>query len=277
MENQEGYFPGICGSQIYYQAWLPEGEIKAVLVVVHGLAEHCCRYMNVVEHFVPLGYAVYGLDHYGHGRSEGPRVYVERFDDYIETLKIFVDQVAGWQPGKPLFMVGHSMGGLITPLYLVKYQEGLAGAVISAPGVKVPDTLSPATMTLGRLLSKVAPKAGLTALDPAGVSKDPEVVKAYVDDPLVYNGKITARLAAEMLASMERAVAEADAIMLPVLIVQGGADSMIDPEGAQILHDKIGSEDKTLKVYDGLYHEVFNEPEHPEVLAFVEGWLAAQL
>ena len=118
MRHQEGTFKGVRDASIYYQCWLPEGESRAVLLIVHGLAEHSGRYMNVVNHFVPLGYAVYGVDHVGHGKSSGTRVYVERFEDYTDTLKIYFDMVRHWQPEKPVFLVGHSMGGLIGAVYL---------------------------------------------------------------------------------------------------------------------------------------------------------------
>ena len=277
MEHQEGFFNGFREAQTYYQAWLPAGDVSAVLVIAHGLGEHSGRYMNVVNHFVPLGYAVYGFDLYGHGKSEGVRVFVESLEDYTETLRIFLGKVASWQSGKPLFLVGHSMGGLIGMIYLLDHQDDLAGAIISAPSVKVPDNISPMTVTMSRLLSKVAPKFGVTALDPNSISKDRQVVEDYINDPLVYNGKITARLGTEMLKSMLRVESEAETIRLPVLIVQGGADTMVDPEGARMLYDRIGSTEKTLKVFDDLFHEVFNEPEHPAVLAFTEGWLATQI
>ena len=169
------------------------------------------------------------------------------------------------------------MGGLIGAIYLLDHQDDLTGAIISAPSVVVPDNITPMTLTMSRLLSKAAPKFGVTALDPNRISKDQKVVEAYINDPLVYNGKVTARLGAEMLKAMQRIEAQAAAIQLPLLIVQGGADSMVSPEGARMLHNKVSSTDKTLKVFEGLYHEVFNEPEHPTVLAFVEGWLAAHL
>ena len=146
MTHQDGYFTGVRDANIYYQCWLPEGEPKAVLVVVHGLAEHSGRYTNVVNHFVPKGYAVYGIDHFGHGKSDGDRVYVERFDDYVQTLKIYSDMIQGWQPGQPIFLVGHSMGGLIGAAYLLEYQDEMTGAVLSGPGVKVPDDTSSVTI-----------------------------------------------------------------------------------------------------------------------------------
>jgi Lysophospholipase len=277
MNHTEGTFKGIRDADIYYQAWLPDGKVKAVLLIVHGAAEHTGRYMNIVNHFIPLGYAVYGLDHFGHGRSDGQRVYVERFDDYIEPLKTFYTMVKGWQPDKPIFILGHSLGGLIETYYLLDHQKDFSGAIVSAPGIKIPVTISPMTITMGKLLSKISPRAGLLALDANAVSKDPTVVKAYVTDPLVYTGKITARLAAEMLRAMQRVTDEVGTISLPMIIVQGKADKLVDPAGAQMLYDKASSMDKTLKMYDGLYHEVFNEPEREQVLADVEDWLESHL
>lgn len=277
MNRHDGFFKGVRDLDIYYQTWLPNDDPKAVLVIVHGLAEHSGRYMNVVNHVLPLGYAVYGLDHPGHGRSEGTRVYVDRFADYTETLKIYLDKVEAWQPGKPSFMVGHSLGGLITATYLLDHQEDLTGAVISGPAVKVPDSISPVTITLSRALSALLPKFGAAQLDSEGVSRDPAVVEAYVNDPLVHTGKTTARLAAEMLNAMRRVTEDANTITLPLMIVQGSEDKLVDPAGARMLYETVSSDDKTLKIYDGLYHEVFNEPEHAEVLGDVEAWLDAHL
>ena len=277
MRHQEGTFKGIRDASIYYQCWLPEGEPRAVLLIVHGLAEHSGRYMNVVNAFVPLGYAVYGVDHVGHGKSSGTRVYVERFEDYTETLKIYFDMVCRWQPDKPIFLVGHSMGGLIGADYLLSHQAELTGAVLSGPAVKVHDTVSPAAIFVGKVISVLMPKLGLIGLEAEGVSRDPAVVQAYVTDPLVCRGKVTARLSAELVKAIQLVTAEATKITLPILIVQGGADKLVDPKGAQMLYDAVSSADKTIKIYDGLYHEVFNEPEHDQVLGDIKGWLETHL
>jgi alpha-beta hydrolase superfamily lysophospholipase len=274
MKHQEGVFMGVGGAELYYQGWLPEGEVRAVLVIVHGLAEHSGRYMNVVNRFVPLGYAVYGIDHIGHGRSEGRRLYVERFADYTEPLKTYVDMVRCWQPDKPIYLVGHSMGGLIGLLYLLDHQKGMAGAVLSGPAVKPPGDIPAAVIFVGRLLSVLLPGMGLVPpVDAGGVCSDPAVVKAYLADPLVYRGKLTARLGAELIAAMGRARAEANRITLPLLILQGDADRLVDPSGAQVLYEKVASSDKKLVVYKGFFHEVFNEPQHDLVLSDVERWV----
>ena len=277
MKHQEGYLKSVRDTDIYYQYWLPEDEPEAILLVVHGLAEHSGRYMNVVNFLVPSGYAVYGIDHIGHGKSDGKKGYVQRFEDYTTTLKKYFDMVREWQPEKPIFLVGHSMGGLISAAYLLKYQDELTGAVLSGPGIKVPDTISQATIFAGNILSFIMPKAGLVQLDAEGVSRDPAVVDAYASDPLVYTGKITARLGAELLKAMKRVTDQAPKIRLPIMIVQGSDDKLVDPSGAQLLYDLVSSKDKTIKIYNGFYHEVFNEPEHELVLNDVKIWIETHL
>ena len=277
MKHQDGYFKGVRDTNIYYQYWLPEGEPKAILLVVHGLAEHSGRYMNVVNHLVPSGYAVYGIDHIGHGKSDGARVYVDRFQDYTKTLKDYFDMIREWQPKKPIFLIGHSMGGLISAAYLLEHQDEFSGAVLSGPSIKVPDNISKAMIFVGKMLSIIMPKAGLIQLDAEGVSRDPAVIDAYVNDPLVCTGKVTARLGAELLKTMQRVTEQATKIKLPIMIVQGSDDKLVDPSGAQLFYNLVGSRDKTIKIYNGFYHEVFNEPEHEQVLNDVKTWIEAHL
>ena len=185
--------------------------------------------------------------------------------------------VKQWQADAPIFILGHSMGGLISSYYLLDHQADFKGAIISGPAVKVGEGISQATITMGKILSKIAPKMGILALDVNAISKDPDVVKAYVNDPLVFHGKTPARLAAEMLSAMMRVTTEASKIRLPIILVHGSEDVLADPAGSQMLYDEASSEDKTLKIYDGLYHEVFNEPERDQVLKDVEDWLASHI
>ncbi len=277
MDHQEGYFKGVRENKIFYQCWLPEKEPKAILMVAHGLAEHSGRYMNVVNHFVPAGYAVYAIDHLGHGKSDGHRVFVAQFQDFTVTLKIYFEMIRDQHSHKPIFLVGHSMGGLISTMYMLEHQHELAGAILSGPGIKVPDGINPAVIFMGKLFSGIMPRMGIVQLEADGISRDPSVVAAYIDDSMVHTGKITARLGAEMLKAMQTVTQAAEQITLPIMIVQGGADKVIDPTGAQLLFDSVSSEDKTLKIYDGLFHEVFNEPEHEQVLQDVAQWLDTHL
>ena len=278
MSHETGFLNDKKGRRIFYQCWLPEGDPKAVLLVVHGLAEHCGRYMNLINRFVPLGYAVYGFDLPGHGKSDGKRVYVNRFEDYTAALALYLDKVRHLHGGIPIFLVGHSMGSLVSTLFLAQREPEFSGAVLSGAGVvKVSDNISSFTILAGKVLSLLLPKMGLIGLDVNGVSRDPSVVRAYVEDPLVYTGKITARLAGEFLRAMQEIPGQANRITLPILLLQGGADRLVDPAGAQMLFETVGSSDKTLKIYEGLYHEIFNEPERDQVLGDMENWLESHL
>ena len=275
MKQSEGTFKSPNGTTIFHQSWLPEGEPEALILLVHGLAEHSSRYMNVVNHLVPQGFVVCALDHPGHGKSEGRRKYINTFDEYTDTLEAFSAKVRAEYPRLPVFLVGHSLGGLIAVRYLLEYQHEFRGAVISAPAIQV-FGLSPALVWVGKLMSAILPKLGLIPMKPEGVSRDPAVVKAYLDDPLVFKGKTTARLAAQILKNMHYVLEHAHKITLPLLIVQGDADVIINPVGAGLLCDAVSSQDVKLNVYNGLYHEVFNEPEHRGVLADVSEWLHAK-
>lgn len=277
MHHTEGSFDGPRGLTIAYQGWRPEAEAKAVLIIVHGLAEHSGRYRNVVDHLVPRGYAVYGFDLPGHGTSTGTRVYVERFDDFDDTLTAFRRLVRDRHPEAPLFLLGHSMGGLIAAHHLLDQQQGLQGVVLSGPAVGIEHGSPPLTALLARIASRLAPRAGVYGVDPGGISKDPAVVEAYVNDPLVHRGKASARLVAEMLRASKRVSDAAAAIRLPLVAVHGADDRLVEADRTRRLFERLGSDDKTLHVYDGLHHEVFNEPERGRVLADVERWLEARV
>ena len=176
MNHTENHFKGVRGVKHYYQSWLPDRDVKALLLIVHGLGEHCGRYQNVVEYFVPLGYGVYSFDLIGHGKSEGMREYVERFEDYTDTLTIFLNMVKEWQEGKPIFLMGHSMGGLITPFYHIDHQDTFRGSIISAPFVKIGDNITQTTIFMSKILAKLMPKIGVQELDPTGLCSNPDVV-----------------------------------------------------------------------------------------------------
>jgi acylglycerol lipase len=277
MKHTEGTFKSVRDLDIHYEAWLPDGEVKAVLFIVHGVGEYCARYTNVVDRFVPLGYAVYGLDHIGHGKSGGGRESLVRFEDFTEPLTAYFKMVSAWQPGKPVFIYGHSLGALITPFYLLEHQADFKGAIISAPATKIPDSISPLTITMGKILSAIAPNAGILGLDTSNLSHDVNVVNTYNADPLVFHGKMPARLSAEMLRAMLLVNEQAAKITLPVLLMQGSGDHIVDPGGAQELYDKVGSRDKTIKIYPGLYHEIHNEPDREIMFKDLEAWLNTHL
>jgi len=277
MKHIEGTFKGPKGLNLFYQYWLPDQNPKAVLMIVHGLAEHSGRYTNIVNHFVPRGYAVCGFDYRGHGKSDGIRCYVDRFSDYVFDVRAFFEKVHQEYSSLKIFLVGHSLGATIAIPYALRYQRDLAGLIISGvllkPGASIPTALKP----VARLISVLFPKMGLTVIDAIAISQDKSVVDAYVNDPLVYRGKIPARFVAELIKTVDRLPSQIPTITLPIFIGHGTDDRLCNPEGSQMLYNLVGSHDKTLKLYKGFYHEIFNEPEHEKVMADVEAWLSAHV
>ncbi len=247
------------------------------MLVAHGVCEHSGRYTNLVNYFVPKGYAVYGLDHQGHGRSEGLRGYVERFSDYLSDLKTFFDVVRREHTDNKIFLVGHSMGGLIAAAYTISHQHELAGLLLSGASLKVGSSISPLLIALVPMVSLLLPKLGVQTLDVFVISQDHTVVDAALDDPLYYKGKIRARLGAELIKTIQKLPRQMPKINLPILIMHGTADQLSDPEGSRMLYEQVSSRDKTLKLYEGFYHEIFNEPGREQVFVDMEAWLATHI
>jgi len=275
MRHIEGEFPGYQDLNLYYQGWLPSNKPRALLLVAHGLAEHSGCYLNLVNHFVPQGYAIYSFDYQGHGKSPGLPGYIERFSYYINDLQVFGDMVRKKHKNTKFFLLGHSMGGTIAITYAIKHQDGLDGLLVSGATLQVGASVSPVMILAARILSRLLPKAGLDVIDATAISRDQDVVAAYVNDPLVYRGKIRARLGAEFIKATQKLLPQMAQINLPLLIMHGTADRLSEPSGSQILYQRVSSRDKTLKLYDGFYHEIFNEPGRQQVFADIEAWLDA--
>lgn len=274
MQHDEDFFVGRNGEKIYRQWWLPSGEAEAVILIVHGLAEHSGRYRPLVHHFVPMGYAVYGFDHQGHGRSGGIRCHADCLEDFTENLQRMVLWIKEQQPGKKLILFGHSMGGLITANYLIDHQNEVDEAILSAPAMV--SSVRPTTWQKVKvgLLHRIRPRAEFRTLEPQGVSRDPDVVQSYSSDPLVHRGPMSIGLSLVLGNAMSRVRDKAQAITLPLLVVQGGQDLLVDPQGAKTLFKIVSSKRKQLKYYPDAYHELLNEPEAPQVLELMENWLA---
>ena len=275
-QHRSGEMEGSKGLTLYWQVWLPEATPKAVVILVHGLAEHSGRYGHVADHLVAHGYAVYALDHRGHGRSQGRRAQVGRMDYVVDDLHRFAAQVRLDQPGKAFFLLGHSLGGAVAVAYALKYQDELKGLVLSGPAVLF-EGVSPLQAQAVKVLSALTPGLPLIALDGTAVSRDPEVVRAYDGDPFNYRGKIPVRTVAEMARSAEQIQEKLGSLRLPVLLLHGTGDRLVAASASRLIHDRASSPDKTLRLYDGLYHEVLNEPEREQVLAEVSGWLDRHL
>lgn len=264
------------GDKLFYQSWVPEAP-RAVALLTHGYAEHLGRYDHVADRLARDRIAVFALDHWGHGRSDGTRGFVPAFSVLLDGMTSLLALVKEALPDLPRILIGHSMGGLVSTAHLLDHQHEYAGVVLSGPAVKPAEPPSAATRIIGRLLSRLAPQTGILQLDASAISRDPAVVAAYRADPLVHTGKMSARLAAEMLDAMAMVQSRAADITLPLLIVHGSEDRLASPAGAHELFEKISSPDKQFHDCTGLYHEVFNEPERKEVLDLMCGWISKHI
>ena len=274
--RRESSFAGAGGLEIYWREWLPDGDADAVVVIAHGAGEHSGRYTHVAQRLVDEGYAVFAIEHRGHGRSQGARALIDRIGNAVSDLDRLVVSAGDSHPGAPLFLLGHSMGGTIALSYALAHQQRLAGLVLSGPLAALEAVPAPMRMT-ARTLSVLAPRTPLVAIDSSLVSRDPAVVDAYRTDPLVHHGKLPARTVVELADAIESFPGAVGAITVPTLIMYGTDDGLCPPHGSVMVSERIGSPDKTLKAYPGLYHEILNEPERDQVLDDLCAWLSARI
>jgi lysophospholipase len=265
------------GAKLHVTHWLPEGLPKAVILLAHGYAEHAGRYGHVARRLTQAGYAVYAIDHWGHGRSDGTPGFVPRFSAFTDGLSELLTLVEVNHGDTPRLLLGHSMGGLIATLFLIERQQAFVAAALSGPAIVPAVPPSRFTIWISGFLSRFFPRLGVLGLDAQGVSRDPAVVAAYLADPLVYTGKIGARLGKEFMDAMAYAQANVARITLPILFQHGEADSLASVEGSKYLFEHVRSADKTLKIYPGLFHEIYNEPEQDVVLGDLVGWCDARI
>jgi alpha-beta hydrolase superfamily lysophospholipase len=273
MQSETFRFAGGGAASLSCRQWRPASEPRTIALLVHGYAEHGGRYAHVAERLVAAGHAVYALDLRGHGLSPGVRADVRRFEDYLSDVEGLLAVVRERHPGRPVVLVGHSMGGAIAILFASRRGGELAALVTSGAGVKLGGRVPPLLVFVVRALALLAPRLPLTPIDVEAVSRDAAVVARYRVDPLNYHGRIRARMGRELVRATELIAAELHRIALPALILHGGGDRLADPEGSRMLHEGIVSTDRRLVVYDGLYHEIFNEPEREQVLDDLVGWL----
>ena len=278
IDRGTGRLAGVGGLELLWRWWRADSDPPAaVIVLVHGAGEHSGRYEHVAQRLVDDGYAVHALDHRGHGRSEGPRALIDRVNHAVTDLDALVSAAVQHESAAsiPVLMVGHSMGAMIALRYALDHQHRLDGLALSGALAAID---APAALRIvGQAISAVAPTLPLIALDPKLVSRDPKVVEAYRSDPLVHHGRLPARTVAEIATTTDAFPSRVHEITVPTLIMYGTEDRLCPPAGSEMLGERIGAADRRVIRYEGLYHEIFNEPERDAVLSDLSAWLGTRV
>lgn len=271
----ESSFEGVGGLKIFTREWQPAGTPSAVVVLSHGFNSHSGYYFWVAEQMAEHGFAVYALDHRGRGKSDGERFYVDSFSDYTNDLHTFMSQIRSKNAGLPIFLLGHSAGGVIAVNYALDHPEELRGLICESFAYKVPAPDFALAVLKG--LSHLAPHAHVLKLDSKGFSRDPKVMEILETDPLIANEVQPTKTVAQMVMADERLKRDFPLLKVPVLIIHGTADRVTRPEGSQEFYDHAGVEDKTLKMYDGYFHDPLSDLGKETVMADILAWIDARI
>lgn len=271
----EEMFEGKGGLKLFARSWRPSRTSRGVVVINHGFKSHSGFYTWVAERLVERGVSVYALDMRGHGKSEGERYYVDKFSDYVDDLGKFIANVKQREPGLPVFLVGHSAGGVVACSYALENQEELAGLVCESFAHEVPAPDFALAVVKG--LSRILPHAHVLKLKDEDFSRDPKFVATMKNDPLVNRMPGPTNTVAEMVRADERLRKEFNRITIPVMIIHGTADKATRPSGSKRFFDTTGSKDKTLKLYEGHYHDLLNDIGKDVVMADVSEWITTRL
>lgn len=272
----EGSFEGAGGLNIFTRSWRPaQGTPRGVVVIVHGFNSHSGHYLWAADRFAEAGFAVYALDLRGRGKSDGERYYVEHFADYISDVDTLVEQAKRAEPGLPVFLLGHSAGGVVSCIYTLEHQSKINGLICESFAHQVPAPDFALAVLKG--LSHIAPHAHVLKLKNEDFSRDQSIVEMLNSDPLIAHEVQPTKTVAEMVRADERLKKEFPQITLPVLILHGTEDKVTKPSGSQFFYDTAGSADKTLKLYDGHYHDLLNDFGREGVMDDIIGWIDARI
>ncbi len=265
------------GLKLFLQQWLPEGEVRAAVALVHGVNEHGGRYARLAGELNEHGIAVHAIDLRGFGRSDGERGLVLRFDEFLDDVEYLLSRTAAEHPGKPLFLLGHSMGGEIATWMVIARQPKIEGLILSAPALSIGGKVFPVLRHLATFFSGIFPRMRLRRMGTWFMSRDPQVIADFNRDPLVFHGKFAVRTGAEILRVVKLIRRRMEEVRLPLLIMHGTRDFVTDPAGSRELYARASSTDKTLHLYPGLFHEIFNEPEREQVVEDLIGWIEKEV
>jgi alpha-beta hydrolase superfamily lysophospholipase len=276
VKHEEMLWQANDGIALYAQRWEPDEEAKAVLCLVHGLGEHSSRYRHWADKFTGAGYSVLALDLRGHGKSGGLRGDAPSFDHIVDDVSLLAVDAESRYPGKPSFIYGHSLGGLIALYYLIQRQPDFTGAIITNPGLRTALELQKTKVALARILGSITPKLTLqSGLEQVALSRDPAVIEAYRNDPLVHD-RISARMGKSTLEAIDYIFSHANRIELPLLLMHGSDDRIAFCTGSEELSSRL-PEKCTLKLWKGFYHELHNEQEKDEIFGFIINWLDSKI
>ncbi len=268
------------GTPFYIRGWEPDDRnAKALIALVHGLGEHTGRFEHVGKVLTEAGYILAGFDLRGHGQSGGARGHTPSLTAYMQDIRQFVQWMAQRYPDLPQFLYGHSLGGLLCLTYAVQYGRGLKGVMVTGPGLRTALQEQKGKVAVVRLLGGLLPRTGVpSGLDPHAISRDPAVVQAYLNDPLVHD-RTTLGFGKAALQAVELCFRRAGEFPAPLLLIHGKCDRIAYPGGSEEFAELVrgAGGDVTLKLWDDLYHEVHNEPEKAEVFQFMIAWLDGHL
>jgi alpha-beta hydrolase superfamily lysophospholipase len=273
--EEEATFKGAGGLSIAYRSWRSATPPRGVVVIVPGFNSHSGYYAWVAEQLIAIGLSVYAVDLRGRGKSDGERFYVTQFADYLADVGGIVDLAAAREPGLPLFLLGHSAGGVLACLYAVDHQAALAGLVCESFAFQTPAPEFALAVLKG--LGHVFPHAHVLRLKNEDFSRDPAAVAAMNADPLIAHETQPTQTVAELVRADERLQKDFVRITLPVLILHGTADKAARASGSQAFFDAAGSTDKTLKLYDGHVHDLLSDVGKEAVIADIKDWIGARL
>ncbi|KAL0477561.1 monoglyceride lipase [Acrasis kona] len=280
---QESTHKTVDGREIYYCESYPKGGVhRAAVAVVHGLGEHCGRYKELSSTLNNIGVSVHYIDLRGHGKSDGPRVYVNRFDEFLDDVDVLLGNITKnpENTGKPVFLFGHSMGGCISALYVLErlknreYSQSIKGLILSSPGLAFAEgNTDSCTVFIGKILSVIFPNFPLKGIDVNNLSRDPECIKAITNDPLAFHGKVPIRTLTEFLGAQQKIENSHKEVTIPLYIFHGTLDKLTCHKASKIYHSGIASTDKTIKIYEGHFHECMNDIEKHIVFKGIVDWI----
>lgn len=272
MRQKEFFRNSLDGLNLFFQSWLPENDPKAIIYLIHGLGEHSGRYQHLSGILTENQFAVYSMDNRGHGKSSGVRGHVDHFEDFLNDIGTLIQSARQDFPNKPAFLYGHSLGGILVLSHALNRKPDIHGVIATSPGLRTALEKQKVKIMMSKLMASIYPKMSIpTGLNPNHISHDPKVVEKYKNDPLVHD-RGTPGLAVNLLNAIRLAYQDANNFPVPLLIMHGTEDKIAYASGSQEFASKVEG-DCTLRLWEGMAHEIHNEPDKDKVFEYLLNWL----